>query len=78
MAEKSRLMSEEKAWSCVILYKDGKTFEAIGEKFGRHPTSVSRAVKRYRETGTPLRGKKISGNTVTTPQEDAAIINYSK
>ena len=78
MAEKSRFMSEEEAWTCVILHKDGQTFEVIGEKLGRHPTSVSRAFKRYRETGTPLRGKKNCGNTATTPQEDAAIINYSQ
>ena len=34
-------------------------------------------LKRYRETGTPLRKKKNYPHTATTPEEDAAIINYS-
>ena len=39
-------MSDKDAWACVILHEEGETFTEIGEKLGRHKTTVSRAVER--------------------------------
>ena len=78
MAGKRKFMSEKEAWSCVILHEDGQSFETIGKKLGKHPTAVSRVFKRYQETGSPLRGKRSYPKQATTPEEDAAIINYSQ
>ena len=71
-------MSDKNAWACVILHEEGETFTEIGEKLGRHKTTVSRAVERYREYGTPLPQPRNCKNTATTPDQDKDIIRYSR
>ena len=51
--------------------KDGKSYEAIKKAIFSPCTSTLNV------TGTPLRKKKNYPHTATTPEEDAAIINYS-
>ena len=75
--DKMARMSDKDAWACVILHEEGETFTEIGEKLGRHRTTVSRAVERYTEYGAPLPQPRNRKNTATTPDQDKDIIRYS-
>lgn len=73
MQRETRNLTKEECAQVVLLQEEGYSYRIIGERYGVSHTTISRIIRRYRETGNHSRRRGQGRHRATTRVHDRFV-----